>query len=156
MIRMAIKETLCHVIKGDSLLLKRATRGISKGKWNGPGGKFNPGETPAQCAVRETLEETGLRMIDPFLHGKMYFYMNGSRRLDIDGYLFSARKFSGRLKSTEEGEVRWFKRQDLPFNEMWDDDKTWIDLMLEGRRFNSYFYYGRGNARLKECRIVLI
>ena len=150
---MVVRATLCHIIRGDSLLLKMATRGISKGKWNGPGGKFDRGETPQQCAIRETLEETGLRMVNPFYHGKLYFFMNGGKKLDIEGYLFSTRKFSGKVRSTEEGAVRWFPISELPYGKMWDDDKTWIGMMLDGRRFDAYFWYGRDNRKVRECRI---
>lgn len=38
------------------LLVQHATRGI----WGAPGGAVDPGETPADCVVRETWEETGL------------------------------------------------------------------------------------------------
>ena len=50
---MVIEATICHIIRGRKLLLKKATRGISVGKWNAPGGKLEPGETPEQCARRE-------------------------------------------------------------------------------------------------------
>jgi 8-oxo-dGTP diphosphatase len=150
---LVLRATLCHIINGNKLLLKEATRGVSKGKWNGPGGKFEKGETPEQCAIRETLEETGIRMLNPFFHGKLYFFMNGRKELSIEGFLFSARKFSGRIKSTEEGPVRWFRIKDLPFDRMWDDDKYWIDLMLQARRFDIYMYYDKRNKRVVEYTV---
>ncbi|MHB1830355.1 MAG: 8-oxo-dGTP diphosphatase [Candidatus Micrarchaeaceae archaeon] len=152
---MMFRATLCHIIDGNRLLLKEATRGVSKGKWNGPGGKFEKGETPEQCAIRETFEETGIRMINPFFHGKLYFFMNGERKLSIEGFLFSARKFRGRIKSTEEGPVRWFSINKLPRDRMWEDDKYWLDLMLESRKFDAYFWYDRHNKKIIEYRIKM-
>jgi len=152
---LVTRATLCHIISNDSLLLKMANRGISKGKWNGPGGKFEKGETPKQCAVRETLEETGLLMKNPFYHGRLLFFMDGKRKLEIIGYLFSARKFTGKIRPSEEGEVRWFKIGSLPYERMWDDDKAWINLMVAGKRFDAYFYYGKGNKKVKECIIKM-
>ena len=152
---MMFKATLCHIIDGNRLLLKEATRGVSKGKWNGPGGKFEKGETPQQCAVRETFEETGIKMTKPFFHGKLYFFMNGKRRLSIEGFLFSSRRFTGRIKSTEEGPVRWFSINNLPREKMWEDDRYWLDLMLESRKFDAYFWYDRHNKKVIEYRIKM-
>lgn len=45
---------------GKYLLQQRASQQVLAGKWEFPGGKIEPGETPAQAAVRETHEETGL------------------------------------------------------------------------------------------------
>lgn len=150
-----MRATLCHVIDGNRLLLKEATRGISKGKWNGPGGKFEKGETPEQCAIRETLEETGIRMSRPFFHGKLYFFMDGKRRLSIEGFLFSTKRFSGRIKSSEEGPVKWFDINKLPKSQMWDDDQYWFSLMLSGKRFDAYIYYDKDNKKVTEYRIKL-
>lgn len=152
---MPVKMTLCHIIKGDKVLLKEATRGISKGKWNGPGGKMDKGETPVQGIIRETLEETGLRIRKPFYHGKLYFHMNGKRAVTIVGYLFSARKFVGRPRPSEEGPLRWFKIRDIPLEKMWDDDRYWINLLLAGRKFDAHCYYDKGNKRVTESVIKL-
>ncbi len=152
---MVLRATLCHVINRDKLLLKEATRGVSKGKWNGPGGKFEKGETPEQCAVRETFEETGIKMLKPFFHGKLYFFMDGKRRLSIEGYLFSTRKFSGRIRSSEEGPVKWVRISKLPMDKMWDDDRYWMGLMLKGLHFDAYIYYDKGNKKVKEYTIKI-
>ncbi len=153
---MVMRATLCHVINNNRLLLKKATRGISKGKWNGPGGKFEKGETPEQCAIRETLEETGITMHRPLFHGKLYFFMDGKRRLSIEGFLFSTKSFSGKVKSSEEGPVKWFDIGKLPKNCMWDDDQYWLNLMLSGRRFDAYIYYDKSNEKVIEYRIRLL
>ena len=57
--------TLCYVRKSNqTLMIHRVKRSedMHKGKWNGLGGKFEPGETPEECAIREILEESGLRV----------------------------------------------------------------------------------------------
>jgi ADP-ribose pyrophosphatase YjhB (NUDIX family) len=46
---------------GRVLLVRRS----DDGRWAMPGGWVEPGETPADAAVRETLEETGLVVTDP-------------------------------------------------------------------------------------------
>ena len=47
------KATLLFLRKDDQILLIRKKRGLGKGKINGPGGRLDPGETLAECAVRE-------------------------------------------------------------------------------------------------------
>jgi 8-oxo-dGTP diphosphatase len=46
---------------GRVLVLRRAGDGDHAGEWAFPGGKVKPGETAAEAAIRETLEETGFR-----------------------------------------------------------------------------------------------
>ena len=57
--------TLCYVIdkKSNSTLMiyrNKKQNDYHEGKWNGLGGKFEPGETPEECAIREIEEESGL------------------------------------------------------------------------------------------------
>ena len=58
---MVTEATLCEIIHGGRILLQRKSAGrFGEGKWNGPGGKVQPGETPLKCVVREVRAETGL------------------------------------------------------------------------------------------------
>jgi len=58
---MVVEATLCEIVHGGRLLLQRKSAGrFGEGKWNGPGGKVQPGETPLECVVREVRDETGL------------------------------------------------------------------------------------------------
>ncbi len=151
---MPIRMTLGHIINGNKMLLKHATRGVSKGKWNGPGGKMDKGETPKQCMIREAKEETGLTMLNPFYHGRLYFYMDGKRKCTFHGYLFSTKRFKGKLRSTEEGQVKWVSINKIPYSKMWDDDKYWMELMFAGRKFDIHCYYNKNNTKVIEARIV--
>ena len=55
--------SLVYPVRDDgSILLGRKRRGMGYGKWNGFGGKIEPGETMRQCACRELFEECGLVM----------------------------------------------------------------------------------------------
>jgi len=147
--------TLCHIIDGDRLLLKKANRGISKGKWNAAGGKIEPGETPEQGAIREVLEETGLSVINLTNHGPLNFHMDGKKDLSFVVHLFSTKSFDGELKSSEEGEVKWFDVDKIPYDEMWDDDNYWMHLMLKNKRFVVDFYYDKENKEVIKCSLVL-
>ncbi len=50
------------VIHDECLLLVQRSHPPQTGRWTLPGGRCEPGETPAQAAARETLEETGVRI----------------------------------------------------------------------------------------------
>jgi 8-oxo-dGTP diphosphatase len=145
---LVIEATICHIIRGRKLLLKEATRGISIGKWNAPGGKSEPGESPEECARREVLEETGLRVFELFSHGVLTFVMDGGKTLHTRAYLFSTKSAEGRARSSEEGRVKWFPVDEIPFDKMWEDDIFWIPLMLRGARFNATFTYDMENRHV--------
>jgi 8-oxo-dGTP pyrophosphatase MutT (NUDIX family) len=145
---LVIEATICHVIRGRKLLLKKATRGISVGKWNAPGGKTDAGETPEEGAKREVFEETGLRISKLFYHGTLTFIMDGGKTLHTKAHVFSTTQAKGRARLSEEGPVKWFDRERLPFDEMWEDDQYWIPLVLRGIRFNSSFTYDAENRHV--------
>lgn len=138
------------------LLLKKATRGVSKDKWNGLGGKIDDGETVEHCATREVFEETGLVVDGLFKHGKLNFHMDGKEELSFSVHLFSTKSFSGELKQTDEGELKWFDVGSLPLNDMWDDDIYWIEYMLKGDRFDADFYYDKENKVVVKHSVDLI
>lgn len=150
---MVTNTTVCHVINGTKLLLIHGTRGINKGKWNGPGGKIEPGEDPERSALRELQEETGLNANHLLYHGTLKFYNNGGKQLSILNYLFSTKEFNGETRATEEGELKWFDISKMPYESMWADDIYWIDLMFSGQRFDAEFYFDETNSKVVEYKI---
>ncbi len=154
---MATVATLVEIISDGKLLLKRSTRGISKSKWNGVGGKLDPGETPEQNALRETIEETGLTVSNLLYHGVINFHNYGKEEVDFVVHLFSTKEFSGKLslKSDDGGELQWFPLDKLPMNEMWKDDEFWMPLLLHGKRFDADFYFDEGNKNIIKHEIKI-
>ena len=61
-------STLCYIEnpQGEYLMLHRIKKknDLNHDKWVGVGGKFEDGESPEECVVRETWEETGLTLTD--------------------------------------------------------------------------------------------
>jgi len=145
---MAFIGTLCYILNKNKILLKKATRGISKNKWNGSGGKIEGNETPEKNIIRETFEETGLTIKNLLYHGQMNFFLNGKNELSFAVHLFSTKNFTGNVKSTEEGEVKWFDIDNIPFDDMWADDRYWMPLMLRGKKFDADFYFDNNNAKI--------
>ena len=66
--------TLLFVIRAGKVLLIHKKRGLGAGKINGPGGKLEPGETPKQCAIRETTEELCITPIFVRAAGQLFFH----------------------------------------------------------------------------------
>src|SRR5690606_11107791 len=56
------KYTLCFIMKGNKLLMLNRDSAPTKGLWNGVGGKIEENESPIECVIRETFEETGINL----------------------------------------------------------------------------------------------
>lgn len=140
--RPDLTGTLLFLSSNDDVLLIRKKRGHGAGKINGPGGKLDAGESPAQCAVRETFEETGVEALDPQLAAIMRFVDLESD--DWLGYVFVAPRYRGDLRETAEAIPAWFARGDIPFEEMWDDDRYWLPRILAGEVLKGDFLFRAG------------
>jgi 8-oxo-dGTP diphosphatase len=133
------RATLCFVRRNDELLLILKKRGLGAGKINGPGGRIDPGETPQQCAVREVQEELGVTPIEPQLVGELQFQFTSGD--SIHGYVFLTDRFTGDPIETDEAVPRWTHIDAIPYEQMWQDDKLWLPLMLSGRFFVGRFVF---------------
>lgn len=146
---MPIIATLCHIIKGEKLLLQKKSKGLfGADKWNGVGGKLKPNETPEEGVKREVLEETSLRMVSFKFHGILNFYFGDRNEPDWIVHVFSTRAFEGKPRSSKEGKLQWFTFEEVPYDEMWQDDKHWLPLLLEGKNFEGDFYFDKEGEKL--------
>ena len=152
---MTIEGTLCFILRNNEVLLLKKSVGLfGQGKWNAPGGKILPGETAQQCAVREVLEETQLRIKDLQQIATVYFYKYDKRKdPDWKVHVFVSHDFDGTAADGREGNVKWFSVDALPLDEMWEDDRHWSRLVFEGKRFEGWFYYSGDFEKLADYRI---
>ena len=132
-------STLLFVVKGDSVLLIRKKRGLGAGKINGPGGRLEGDETPKECAIRETREELLINPLHVREAGQLFFHAEDMPR--IHGHVFVATDYEGMPTETDEAIPIWFKVSDLPFDEMWDDDRLWLAEVLQGAIVEGYFTF---------------
>jgi 8-oxo-dGTP diphosphatase len=116
----------------EQVLLIRKKRGLGAGKINGPGGKIDPGETSVQCAIRETQEELGVTALAPVKHGELWFQFVDGLSLHVDVFIATAHE--GTAVETEEAVPLWTPLTALPLDEMWADDRFWLEEMLVARR----------------------
>ena len=137
-----ILATLCYIKdNGKTLMVYRNKKpnDIHVGKWNGLGGKFEPGESPEECAVREVLEESGLQIHKPKLHGLLMF----PNFKDDDWYVFvfTAREFSGELIDSPEGRLEWIRNEQLLDLNLWESDHIFLPWIRAGKFFSAKFIY---------------
>jgi 8-oxo-dGTP diphosphatase len=131
--------TLVFVLRGERLLLIRKKRGLGAGKINGPGGRLEPGETTDACAVREMEEELRVTPIGLEKVGENRFQF-------VDGYaihvhVYRAGDLRGTPVETDEAAPIWVGRDAIPYHEMWEDDRLWLPLVLEGTPFSGRFLF---------------
>ena len=138
--------TLCYVRRdGQTLMIHRVKKDndMHQGKWNGLGGKLNPGESPDECAVREIYEESGLRVRDPQLKGLLTFPAFAK---DEDWYVFVyvAKDFEGELIDSPEGDLRWVDDADLTSLNLWEGDPIFLPWLDKPGVFSGKFTYKDG------------
>ena len=131
--------TLLFVVKDEEILLIRKKRGLGAGKINGPGGRLENGETPVEGAVREVQEEVGVTPAKPVKRGELKFQF-------VDGYsihvhVFTAEDCTGAVRETEEAIPLWTPLDQIPYDEMWADDRIWLPRMLRGEGFLGRFIF---------------
>lgn len=128
-------------IKDDKVLLGYKKRGFGAHKYNGFGGKLESGETIDQAAVREAIEESGIKPLDPVKVAVIDF----GTAYKFEMHLYISRSWEGTIVETEEMRPQWFSFNNLPLIDMWDDDQYWIDLILKGKKFKASFTFESSN-----------
>jgi len=133
------RGVLCFIQQGEELLLIEKKRGLGAGKINAPGGRIDPGETALQAAIRETEEEVGLTPLKVSEAGRLHFDFRDGYSLHCT--VFLAEGFTGTLIETAEARPFWRHREQVPYDQMWQDDVYWIPFMLRGEIFEGWFEF---------------
>jgi len=128
--RATDKATLLFVVEQGKVLLIRKKRGLGAGKINGPGGKLEAGETTQQCAHREILEELCIVVDESTAVGRLRFQFTDAYSIDV--HVFIATQYSGTPTETDEAVPLWFSKDDIPYADMWADDRLWLPRALAG------------------------
>jgi 8-oxo-dGTP diphosphatase len=131
--------TLCYIQKDNkTLLLHRIKKenDIHEGKWVGLGGKFEQGETPEECVIREIKEESGLTIKNPKLRGIMTFPLFKDNE-DWYVFIYTANEFEGDLIESNEGVLKWVDNSKVLDMPTWEGDIIFLKWLLEDRKFFS-------------------
>ena len=127
-----INSTLCYVLRGDQVLMLHRVKkknDINHDKWIGIGGKFEAGESPDECLLREAREETGLTLTDWKCRGVVTFLSDEAEGEFM--YLFTADGFEGELTDCPEGDLQWVSREFLNELPKWEGDQIFLDLLWQ-------------------------
>jgi len=133
------RATLIFVIRDGHVLLIRKKRGLGAGKINGPGGKIDAGESALACAVREVEEELCVTPTGVRRGGELSFQF-------VDGYgihvtVFRADGCEREARETDEAVPLWTALGEIPYHEMWEDDRLWLPHLLAGEPFRGRFVF---------------
>ncbi|KAK2951058.1 putative Oxidized purine nucleoside triphosphate hydrolase [Blattamonas nauphoetae] len=141
-----VLSTIVFIISqdGKSVLLGKKKRGFATGIINGFGGKKHPDETMAACAIRELEEESGITMAESDLTycGMIRaVFQRPTTNWTMEIALFRG-IFQGQDPiESEEMAPSWYRIDSLPFQDMWDDDPSWLPGVLHGGFVMGDFLY---------------
>lgn len=112
-----------------------------------PGGHVEPGESFVESVIREVWEETGLTIENPTLCGTKQFQTKHGERYVV--FFYKTDRFSGELKSSDEGKVFWIPRDTLPQYTLCDDFLDMVRVFEQDDLSEFYYYTENGEWKLK-------
>ena len=145
-----ILSTLCYIEKdGQYLMLHRTKKknDLNKDKWLGIGGKFEEGESPEECIVRETREETGLILKDYKLHCIVTYV--STNWVTEYMYVFTSKEFEGNLIECNEGDLQWVDKDKVACLNTWEGDKIFLNKIQNGDGFFTVKFEYDGDKLLR-------
>jgi 8-oxo-dGTP diphosphatase len=152
---------LCLLVRDGAdgvreVLLGHKKTGFGRGKIVALGGHVEPGESPAEAAVREVKEESGLLVAVGALteSARITFLFPERPAWDMEVAVFAAADWSGEPAETAEIRPCWFPETGLPFDRMWDDGKRWLPRVLDGERLRAVFSYAADNETVAAATIT--
>ena len=134
------RRTLLFLVRDGQILLAMKKRGFGTGRWNGVGGKLDPGETVEQALIRECQEEIGVtptRWHHVAEHDFEEFHDGAKAHMYVYAYLCD--EWEGEPAESEEMAPKWFDVADIPYDDMWPDDRFWLPELLAGNRVKCVF-----------------
>lgn len=127
-----VNTCLCYIERDDKYLMLhrvKKEKDLNRDKWVGIGGKFEEGETPEECNLREAFEETGLTLKNQDYRGIVTFVSDkwGTEYM----HLFHSNSFEGNLKECDEGNLEWVEKSKVYNLPLWAGDKIFLGLLDE-------------------------
>jgi 8-oxo-dGTP pyrophosphatase MutT (NUDIX family) len=153
------RRTLVFLLKEGEVLLAMKKRRFGAGKWNGLGGKLEPGESVHAAAVRECQEEAGVtpEELQEVAEIKFHYLPDpNDSNMNVTVSVFTATNWLGDPIETEEMRPAWFKFADVPYHSMWQDDQIWLPFVLRGQHLKADFSFGSPEQITKAQVEVLV
>lgn len=131
-------SSLCYIEKDNQYLMLHRVKKVNDenhDKWIGVGGKFEWGESPEDCMLREVREETGYTLTSWKYRGIITF-VYGEDTVEYMS-LFTADGFEGTLIDCDEGVLEWVAKDRVPELNLWEGDRIFFRLLDERKEFFS-------------------
>lgn len=146
-----VTTTLCYILNDkNEVLLIMKKRGVGAGKWNGPGGKVDQGESVEQSIIREVKEETGLTVSDLKNKGVLEFVCPTHPEIESRCHIFITRDFAGETIESEECYSQWHNLDNIPFEQMWDSDIIWFKKLISDFKEVRYRFFFNANENMEK------
>ncbi len=113
--------------------------------WNFPGGHVEKGEYVTPSVIREVKEETGLTIEAPRLCGIKEFHKTADGKRYIV-FLYTANRFSGELRASDEGEVFWHPLSELPLSDKLAGGFAEMLTVFTSDKVSEVFYVDSGDS----------
>ena len=144
-------STLVFLIKRSEgkisqILLAMKKRGFGMNRWNGAGGKVEPGETIEQAAKREVLEEISVDVSELNKIAELIFIFSDNPSWDQLVSVYFSEEWAEEPQESEEMRPQWFSVSDIPYNDMWPDDKFWLPQVIAGELVKASFTFGKNDS----------
>jgi 8-oxo-dGTP diphosphatase len=120
---------------GKVLAGQRKRGGDHALKWEFPGGKVEPGESPQRALVRELREELSIEAeIGAELSRDRYEYPGGR---SVDLLFFAVERFSGEPVPSAFEQIRWIEPEALPSLDFLEGDVEFVERLARGEFLGS-------------------
>lgn len=146
---MHYNTTLCYIEHNHHVLMmlrNKKKNDPNAGKWIGVGGKLENDESIHNGMIREVKEETGYDVLEYQYRGIVDFFSDIYASETM--HLFVVTKFSGSLKSCDEGSLAWISYDELSSLPMWQGDQIFIELI---RNPSPFFHL---TLRYEEAKLI--
>ena len=140
------KSVLIFLIDDNKVCLGRKKTGHGLGKWNGFGGHVEKNETSEKAAARELYEEAKIKIVASELIKVATILYKEKSDWTVEVFLTHSKI---QPIETPEMEPAWFDISTIPWDEMWPNDKLWLEKILNGEKFEATFWHDHNGNLLK-------
>lgn len=148
--------TLCFLTVGDpphKILLGMKKTGLGEGKFNGYGGKVEDGERIETAVIRELFEESAIQITASQLKKAGVLTFKESGKQDWETHVYVVSQWQGTAVESREMVHHWFTLDNIPYEQMWEDDQFWLPHVLAGKTVVATFCFDQNGKMMSDMEI---